>query len=54
MICIVLRIVLREESKVDSTTTSMEYKRGLEKYCTICKKTCGHWATEHDIVYPKK
>ena len=23
----------------------------LEKYCSICKKVCGHWAKEHDSVF---
>lgn len=23
----------------------------IEKYCTICRKTCGHWAREHDIIF---
>ena len=34
-----------------STTTSMEDRLASEKYCTICKKTCGHWAVEHDLVF---
>ena len=34
-----------------STTTSSEAEESLRKYCTICKKTCGHWAIEHDLVF---
>jgi len=29
------------------TTTTSSFE--IEKYCTICKKSCGHWASEHNI-----
>lgn len=43
----VMRFINRWK-KMENTITSNEYERLKEKYCTICKKTCGHYAHEHD------
>ena len=37
---------------MNATTTTADVD--IDKFCTICKKTCGHWAKEHNAVFGSK
>ena len=39
---------MEKENNWDSTTVA---RNEPEKYCTKCRKICGHWANEHDLVF---